>query len=86
MKACLSCKLVLPAKSFHRSSVNRDGRKNVCTICHIDERRRWHVENKPRARMTNKLWWKRHPQKLALKKRRYKRRWYLRVKGLNPLA
>lgn len=64
MKTCKKCGVMKPLDDFYRSAGMRDGYRNDCKPCNLDEKRRRYLADPVAAKARVKRWQQENPERL----------------------
>jgi hypothetical protein len=64
MKRCKSCGLEKPLNDFYRSAGMRDGHRNDCKACNLEEKRQRYLADPATAKARVKRWQQENPERL----------------------
>lgn len=64
MKKCMKCGLLKPLEDFYRAPGMRDGHRNDCKACNLEEKRQRYIADPAAAKARVKRWQQENPERL----------------------
>ena len=73
MKECMKCGVVKPLDDFYRSAGMRDGHRNDCKQCNLEEKRQRYIADPAAVKARVKRWQQENPERLNAYRRARRR-------------